>query len=270
MRNTFILLTSTLILSCGDNQGSSTESSSSEASEKTVVVEDKKQEVALGEMKAKLKNGEESSELFISYQFYSNPDSSYKKNANELISKFVYALCTNSEPPSKFGSLDTNFLRAQLNSFIQTAKESAIEYEETIPWEMEMSFGIDTTQFGSIEVHTSTWYYTGGAHGLGESNVNHFDIKSGRELNLQDYFKDIDQLNRIGEKYFRIAQELDPNESLEDAGFEFYDGFYVSNNFSFDSKTMYVGYNVYEIGPYVMGAVDFEIPLSEIKSLLKK
>jgi Protein of unknown function (DUF3298) len=61
-----------------------------------------------------------------------------------------------------------------------------------------------------------------------------------------------------------------PSADLKEAGFWFKDGRFQSNeNFGLTDKALLFEYNVYEIAPYVMGPTTVEIPLAEIRDLLR-
>jgi hypothetical protein len=54
-------------------------------------------------------------------------------------------------------------------------------------------------------------------------------------------------------------------ETLEEAGFTFDDNtFTLSQNFALTDKGISLHYNPYEVGPYVMGASDFVVPLDVV------
>ena len=98
-----------------------------------------------------------------------------------------------------------------------------------------------------------------------------YDRNNGSLLSVEDVFSDVDELNVIGELYFRKMFDLSPNEDLGDAGFWFDNNqFSVNENFSFSNSVVTFHYNTYEIAPYANGPTDLEIPIREVKHLLLK
>lgn len=113
--------------------------------------------------------------------------------------------------------------------------------------------------------------YEGGAHPNHFISLASFDLLTGNEIFLADIFIEGYEkaLNKAGEKKLREAFGLNNNESLEEAGFWFDDGFTISNNFALYKGGIKFLYNPYEIAPYAMGAPEIFIPFKEIKNIIK-
>ena len=98
-----------------------------------------------------------------------------------------------------------------------------------------------------------------------------FSREDGRILTLEDFFTDVDALNKRLDPLFRKQKELGPNEDLSEAGFNFPDNqFAVIDNFYFTGRSFTVYFNSYEITNYAGGPTELEISLGEIEDLLKR
>jgi hypothetical protein len=120
-----------------------------------------------------------------------------------------------------------------------------------------------------VQVKRNSYQFTGGAHGNSYVSNNLFSKETGEQLNLKDFISDIPKLTKIAEKYFRQTVEIKATDDLEEQGFWFTKGFELNGNFYFENNKMIFVYNQYEIGPYSMGIIFVEIPVREIKSLIK-
>lgn len=73
-------------------------------------------------------------------------------------------------------------------------------------------------------------------------------------------------LKSLGEKYFRINQEIESNTSLNDSGYFWGDGtFYISDIFTLTDDGLMFTYSPYEIASYAAGMPEFTIPYAELK-----
>jgi hypothetical protein len=110
--------------------------------------------------------------------------------------------------------------------------------------------------------------YSGGAHGNGGEKYNNLDAKTGDRLSLADLFNEdeIEALTIMGEKAFREEQEIPNDKTLNEWGYEFEDGFYLTSNFLINDSNIVFYYAPYEIACYAMGPSSFELPIEAIKA----
>jgi hypothetical protein len=114
-------------------------------------------------------------------------------------------------------------------------------------------------------------YYTGGAHGGSGSSFINFNAASGIVMVLDDLLKPgyEGDLTKAGERAFRLARNISTDVNLADEGFEFEGGyFHLNENYGFRPEGIVFFYNIYEIGPYVLGPTEILIPYEEIKDWL--
>ena len=212
----------------------------------------------------------DSAKCGITYDFYSDIDLPYKDTVNWIIKKFT---ADNSEFTFDHltdSRLSHNFFRTELEKFrgIYNDAVSNDGYDYGV-WEVEIDVDIDDSFRDFVIVGTATWAYSGGAHGNGFMVDNIVDKKTGKVLGLDDFFSDINELNRICDPIFRKSQSLTLDESLSDAGFWFDENqFSVNNNFSCGDGFVKFYFNPYEIAPYAAGAMYVSVHIDEVKHLL--
>ncbi len=209
------------------------------------------------------------SECHIAYMFYDPTDDLllYEKKVNELIIERV--LIQNKEAYKKLGRIKVEWFKEQLEGFKKEYLEGMKEIPDMSMWYIDQGNTIDESYRDFVVLSTGQEVYSGGAHGSVYMTYDLIDRESGKVLKLKDIVADLKGFTKIAEKYFRKTNEIDPSQSLTDAGYWFEDGFYCSENFYFDGEKMIFIYNQYEVAPYVMGMPGIEIPLKEIKSYLR-
>ena len=219
-------------------------------------------------------SGSDTSILSLSYQFYNLDKSNrgseefYKDSINLRIREFVQ-LITEFERGENSDIVDDHFFTAQLDSFAQIYFNE--EDENSNLWDLEATIEIEDTYSNFVALTFSGWSYTGGAHGNGFVSTHMIDKTDGRLLGLPDFIINVEELNKIAEPIFRKANNLQPNENLDDAGYWFPDSrFSVNDNFYFSDEMMVFYYNTYEIAPYSGGPTELIVPITEIKHLLKR
>lgn len=127
------------------------------------------------------------------------------------------------------------------------------------------------------------YMYEGGAHPNSYTSFHTYHLNNLSEVRIEDYLPLQDTgLLRIGEAYFRSANHVKPNETLEDVGYfifgdsedfedsKDYGKFRFNDNFAITADGIRFFYNTYEIGPYVVGAPEFTLPYKVIEPFLKK
>ena len=214
-------------------------------------------------------NKTDTSLLSVSYQYYSTrlPYGEYKDSVNMRILDFVQT-STEFEKQDDTGILNHSFFVAQLDSFAQIYYGQEDENSNT--WSLEATININDSFQDFVALTFSAWSYTGGAHGNGFVSTLMISKVDGQLLGLTDFITDVEELNRIAEPIFRQANELQPNESLNDFGYWFTDDkFSVNDNFHFTDEMMVFYYNTYEIAPYSGGPTELQVPVTNIKHLLK-
>ncbi len=115
--------------------------------------------------------------------------------------------------------------------------------------------------------------YTGGAHGMHQDLAYTFDAKSGARIELKDLFKEeVDYISVLNAKIFEEIETIAmDNEAVQGEYYNPYDGFETiaqDQHFYLTDSSLVIFFDLYEIGPYAAGIPMFEIPLSDLESLL--
>ncbi|NBR13417.1 MAG: DUF3298 domain-containing protein [Flavobacteriales bacterium] len=212
--------------------------------------------------------GENEEDSKICYSYYELTDKSllYEENVNKLLGESI--TIEQEEPEEK--AKETKLSHKHFLSILKDFKRDFDKYSDTdYPWTYFDSCSIDESYKAFVQVFNGSYSYTGGAHGNSYEGYYLFSKETGEQLRVKDLVTDTKKLNKIADKYFRQSNQLSATDNLEEAGFWFTKGFELNDNFYFEKGKLIFIYNQYEIGPYAMGIIYVEIPISEIKSILK-
>lgn len=209
----------------------------------------------------------EKDESRISYAYYKIGKESYryKEEINKFLATVISTEMEEQSKPNSAVELSPKYFKTILKQF----KNQFDKYGEDSPWSYFDSTFIDESFEQFVQVKRNSYSFTGGAHGNSIVSSNIFSRETGEQINLKDFISDVPKLTKIGDNYFRQIFEIKATDDLEQQGFWFTKGFELNGNFYFEDNKMIFVYNQYEIGPYSLGIISVEIPIREIKSLLK-
>jgi hypothetical protein len=215
------------------------------------------------------KDRKDSLESRMTYQFYSSTDKPFKTTVNQLIGDFIFTNTQFTDDKYVYKPLTHSYFHESLYQFEKSAKEALQESEFGHVYEVQTNNTITENLVGYVQLNTSAYSYTGGAHGNGFDAYYLVEEASGKIVKFIDLVNNPEAVNKIAEKYFKKAVELAPDANLEVEGYWFENGKFACNdNFYIDSKGITFLFNAYEIAPYSYGVSSFKIPLSELKGLL--
>jgi hypothetical protein len=141
--------------------------------------------------------------------------------------------------------------------------------DTTARWFIEISAELahNTSQVATIDLSETT--FTGGAHPNANRRLVSFDIASGRLLGLDDLCIDPEAFAAIAERQFRLARNIGPEASLEQAGFFLDDGrLPLPDDVGIVAGGLLLHWNPYEIAPYAAGPSTLTIPPSELEGVV--
>ncbi len=144
--------------------------------------------------------------------------------------------------------------------------EAATWYSQT---NITVPFQTNNTACLSVEMDD----YTGGAHGMYSTIYTNFYKPKHEVLTLKKMFNDtsLSTLLSVAEADFRTANELTPEDDLDELGFWFKDNqFHLNDNFILTEEGITWLYNPYEIGPYSQGTIELNVSKSEVLPLLNE
>lgn len=142
-----------------------------------------------------------------------------------------------------------------------------------IPWNVQKSLTVLSQNPKWLTLVYDENTYTGGAHPNSYKLYSVLEKSTGRKMVLTDFFDStaIYKLLGLGETEFRSVKAINPNQSLEDAGYWFENNrFQLNNNFYLHEDGITFFYNAYEVGPYAVGATEITIPANKLVKLMKQ
>ncbi len=187
---------------------------------------------------------------------------------NESIEDFVKQSMYLGE--NETGSSAENITQA-MTEFVEIYRLHSAEFPDlTAEYFVEITVLPSYNSKELLSLSCRNYLYAGGAHGNGSLQFKNFDPKDGRELYYEDIFDDVAAFEALAENKFRSQQNIPTNTSINATGFRFEDGkFYLPETFGISKEFITLQYNAYEIASYAAGPTVVEIPISEVKELLK-
>jgi len=121
-----------------------------------------------------------------------------------------------------------------------------------------------------LSIRCRNYLYTGGAHGFGSVTYKNFDPKTGTPLYYEDLFEDVSAFEKFAEIKFRKQNEVPATGNINATGFWFdNDAFYLPETFGVSKEFVTLQYNQYEIASYAAGPIVVEVPIADVRDLLK-
>lgn len=128
---------------------------------------------------------------------------------------------------------------------------------------------LNTSSFMTLRIHKLE--FTGGAHANSWTSYLNFDMTTGNVLKLEDlFFENYEPtLLMIAERAFKQEVNLEIDTNLMDTDYEFSTGnFMLPTNFSIGQESLSFHYNPYDLGPFALGTISFEVSYQEILDLI--
>lgn len=113
--------------------------------------------------------------------------------------------------------------------------------------------------------------YTGGAHGIYMTSFINFDLRTLTPIHLSDLFADDyeEALTDLLWNQLMADNHVATRQELEDLGYGSTGDLTPTENFYIGREGITFYYNVYDIAPYVMGAIEISLPYEIMSHLLK-
>ncbi|TYO93294.1 stalk domain-containing protein [Desulfallas thermosapovorans] len=133
------------------------------------------------------------------------------------------------------------------------------------PFELYITHEVYTS--GSIlSLVVETYQYSGGAHGIAWRDYYNLDTKNGRQLSLQDLFKDdVDYVSILnGQIDKQIADQLNSGQGMYFEGDMGFQSILENHPFYLKDDHIVICFGQYEIAPYAAGMPEFQLPLDSL------
>ena len=176
------------------------------------------------------------------------------------------------------GEIAYQSLEERMNEFVVDYKVYKKEMKEfglpvSANWFYELTIDVllNSPTLMSLRMHKLE--FTGGAHANPWTNYLNLDLKTGKELTLNDLLTGDyqSQLLAVAESQFKESTNLAPDTNLLETNYEFSTGnFMLPENFSIGKNGLSFHYNPYDLGPFALGVISFEIPYKEILNMINK
>jgi hypothetical protein len=135
----------------------------------------------------------------------------------------------------------------------------------------DQSFSVTMFKKNLLIVGTSSYSFSGGAHGMPGERYDHIDLQTGEFYRLSDLFKAnskyVKAINPIIEKQIAEHGEEKGVFQESDLGFQ---GIQADHLFYIQGEALHIVFTPYEIGPYAAGFITFDIPFKELEAVLDK
>jgi len=212
----------------------------------------------------------EITKIIFSYpEFTKLPQQAMRDTINQMINQI---LLNNVGVEHSFSSLED-----KMQEFIRDYKVHKKEMQEfNLPfstgwlYHMRIDVLLNTPQVITLRVHETE--FTGGAHANYWTNYLNVNAQTGEKVTLNTLIlkKSKSQFMEIAEQQFRAVVNGSSDTSGTETAYEFVEGeaFVLPDNFSVGEEGIAFHYNPYDLGPFAMGEVTFEIPYEEIKTML--
>lgn len=147
-----------------------------------------------------------------------------------------------------------NFNKSYSN-FINEFHESAQE------WDAQIDGEVIYKSEDVISISLTSYTNTGGAHGNINISFLNFEATTGRLMDNEMLFTDIDAFKTIAKPHFKA------NIKNKDLLFD-EETFKLPKNIGYSDDGIILLYNTYEIAPYSTGIIEFAIPFEKVNPVL--
>lgn len=150
--------------------------------------------------------------------------------------------------------------------WISDVKQIADEYYgapnnvyPTFPYELIASYTVKNND-KILSLYIDYYQFTGGAHGVTNRVAHNIDTNSGKELLLEDVFKENSSYDKLINS--EINKEIAKNPDNYFLGKDGFNGVKKNQRYYIEGNTLVIYFNEYEIAPYAAGIPEFKIPIT--------
>lgn len=208
--------------------------------------------------------GESCAEVFFSWPTIISGSQKEKIN-REILNKLASYIPLEGSPSMG--------LDAGTEAFFEEFKNFKSEFPDaSAGWSIEVQAEISFDSLGILSVIFQEYNYMGGAHPNSSQTFLNFDKLTGNLLSNQEIVLDKALLLKLVEDNFRSFYEIEANIDIREDNRFFIpeSGFPLAGAIGYAGENLKLIYNPYEIAPYVMGSTHIEIPLEDLKGIVKR
>lgn len=190
-----------------------------------------------------------------------------KKNFPSV--EIKYPVFTNQAIDEKILS----FITFYSGNYLKSVNDIASELKDDLPngfanWQMTGDYGLTSPSQNYVSITFEFYSYTGGAHGNIDIDTVNLDLKTGKELDIDDLFKNPQIALKLMSDYsYKVLKKSLKQNLVEDmlkAGTE-------PKKINFDNLELIpegvrVVFSPYQVAPWSEGVQAVVIPLSDLKA----
>jgi len=157
-------------------------------------------------------------------------------------------------------------------AFFTLYKEQNADWHEggnSFGWMKETTMSVSYNSNYILCLEYLDYVYTGGAHGMTKLSYDIIDLRTGREITVQDIFNKgtFDELTTLLTAQLRLDQQIPDSVPLKNAGY-FVDAIEPGKGIYMNGSGVGFVYNQYEIAPYSTGIVNIFLRYDQLKELI--
>lgn len=169
------------------------------------------------------------------------------------------------DPLTNFKELVENIAQSYRKEAVELKKDYG-EMSYMLNYELIKESKIVYNNNNLLFLEVESYVYSGGAHGLGNKQYLHFNMRKGSSFGLNEVFYDGARpaISKMLQEKCETLQNSEDYMLFEEAAPE------INENFYFDEENLYFVYNPYEIAPYAAGYVTLSLPIKNIANWIDK
>jgi len=166
-------------------------------------------------------------------------------------------------------------IRNDIMKFYNESQSQAKDYQKDLPDEQNKfvansDFEIKKNSDNILSLVVEYYKYSGGAHGYYEDVAYNIDIRTGKNIKLQDLFKDgYDYKNIINKNIISQIEQLVIDDPQNKGIYEF-SSIKENQKFYIQDDNIVIYFDLYDIAPYAAGIPKFKINIKNINHILKE
>lgn len=166
-------------------------------------------------------------------------------------------------------------IRNDIMSFYNNAQEEAKKYlgdnkENKNKFVVNINFDVEKNSNNMLSIKVRYYQYSGGAHGMYEDISYNIDMRDGKFLNLDDFFKEGSDYKIVIDKEIRKQIEELVKENKENEGIYQFSGIKKGQKYYVRDDSLVIYFDLYDIAPYAAGIPEFPIKVDVIDHILKE
>lgn len=133
--------------------------------------------------------------------------------------------------------------------------------DSTETWEAQIDGEVIFKSPDFTSISLTSYTNTGGAHGVLNISFLNFEISTGKLIDNNELFTDVEAFKTLAQQHFEDA--------LEDKDLRFEnDTFQLPKNIGYSDDGIILLYNIYEIAPYISDIIEVNIPFEDAELYL--